>query len=141
MSTDKVSSMLHSFGSSLQNVTRLSLYNAVVHPSTLAMFVSHFPRLNDLSIKFLFDHAGDSYRGSHADIVPTYPHGEFSASHYPMGQLPKGVFEAITLLEPRFHRVSLTGVNYGPWRDYWLVVEACAGSLEELHILAAETGE
>jgi len=105
------------------------------------MFVSHFPRLNDLFIKFLFDGAGDWHRESHVDIVPTYPRGELSTLHYPMDQLPKGVFEVITLLEPRFHRVSLTGVNYGAWRDYWPVVEACGGSLEEFHILAAATGE
>jgi len=141
MHTDHVLLVLHSFGSSLQNVTRLSLRHVVVDSSTLAMFVSHFPRLNDLFITFLFDGVGDLYRGFHVNVVPTYPRGEFSASHYLMDQLPKGVFEVITLLEPRFHRVSLKGVNYGAWRDYWPVVEACGGSLGELHILAARTGE
>jgi len=142
MSTDQVSTMLHSFGSSLQNVTRLSLCYVIVHPSTFAMFVGHFPRLNDLFIDPLgsLDDTGDSYRGFHVDIVPTYPRGEFSTSHHP-DQLPKGVFEVITLLEPRFHRVSLKGVNCGAWRDYWPVIEACAGSLEELHILEARSSE
>ena len=144
MSTDNVSSMLHSCGTSLENVTRLALIYVIVHPPALAMFISHFLRLNDLSIVFpiRLDGAGDLYRGFHVDIVPTYPRGEFSASGLPRSfQAPKGILEGITLLEPRFHRVSFTYVNYDAWRDYWPLIETCAGSLEELHILAAVTGE
>ena len=50
-------------------------------------------------------------------------------------------FLMIALLKPRFHLVSLAYVSYGAWRDYWPVVEACGGSLEELYILADATSE
>jgi len=50
MNTDRVSSMLHSFGSSLENVTRLTLERIIIHPATFAIFINHFPRLDDLSI-------------------------------------------------------------------------------------------
>jgi len=52
MGTTCVVSMLHSFGSSLENATYLTLRNAVVqliHVSTLRMFFGHFPRLDNLS--------------------------------------------------------------------------------------------
>ena len=141
MSTDRVLSMLHSFGSSLENVTCLRLMYDVVSPPALAMFISHFPRLNDLSIDYPKgpDSGRDLYRGFHVDIVPTHPRGEFRALGF--SQLPIEVFEDITLLEPRFRRVSLEPVNYDAWRDYWSLVEACAGSLEELHIRTTTTGE
>ena len=149
MSTDRTSSMLRSFDSSLQNVTRLTLRNVIIYSSTLAVFVSNFPRLNDLSISAAGfrpstrrNGTGDSHRGSHTDIVPTYPRGEFSASGVSiLFQAPKEIFAGITLLEPRFHRVTLAYVSYNAWRDYWPLVEACAGSLEELRILANATGE
>ena len=147
-SIDRVSSMLHSFGSSLENVTRLILTNVGFHSSTLAMFVSHFPRLDDLFISGFrlypptVDRTGDLDHGFCVDIVPTHPRGEFSASNVPMSlQTPEEIFEGITLLEPRFRRVSLVYVSYKAWRDYWPLIEACAESLEELHILATATGE
>ena len=138
--------MLHSCGPSLENVTRLKLGHVVVHPSTLAMFVSHFPHLDDLSISTvrlptMLDGTGDLRYEFHADIAPTHPRGKFSVSDIPTHQAPGGVFEAITLLEPRFHQVSLAHVNYDTWRNYWPLIEVCAGSLEELYIFAAGTGE
>ena len=146
MTTDRTSLVIRSFGSSLENVTRLTLGDVTVHPSTLTMFISHFPRLDDLSISVInlprtLEGTGDSHRGFHGEIVPTHPRGRFSASGIPVCQVPKEVLNAITLLEPRFHRVTLDCVSYGSWRDYWPLVEACAGSLEELHILTDATGE
>jgi len=147
MSTGRVSSMLHSLGSSLKNVTHLTLHHVDVHPSTLAMFVSRFPCLNHLSISgfplpMTPDSTGGSHRRSRPDIVPTHPRGEFSVSGAWISlQAPKEIFEGITLLEPRFRRVSLTNVSQYAWRDYWPLIEACAGSLEELRILATPTGE
>ena len=55
--------------------------------------------------------------------------------------MPKWIFKAITLLELRFHRVTLAYANYKSWGDYWPLVEACAGSLEELRIITDATGE
>jgi len=146
MCTTSVVSMLHSFGSSLRNVTRLTLRNVVVrviHPSTLRMYFGHFPCLDDLSISVInpytlrlispFREVDPVIR---SEIVPTHPRGEFSAY-----QLPGWAFETITLLEPRFHRVILDCDSYESWSGYWPLVEACAGSLEELHILANPTGE
>ena len=144
MSTDRVLSMLHSFGSSLGNVTQLTLGHITAHPSTLAMFVSHFPRLDDLFISAddLRHGTGGLDRGFHVDIVPTHPCGKFSTSGvFMLFQPPKAIFEGIILLEPRFRQVSLAHVSYYAWRDYWPLAEACGGSLEELHILADVTGE
>ena len=106
--------MLHSFGSSLENVTRLTLRDVVVqlvHPSTLRMFFGHFPHLDDLSISAINVYTtmvgrhllevDPAIRGD-IDIVPTHPRGEFSAY-----QVPEGVLKVITLLEPQFHRVTL----------------------------------
>ena len=144
MTVDCVSSMLHSFGSSLENVTRLILKDIYVHPSTLAMFVSHFPCL-DISASKLsgtLDATDSSLSGVRADdTVPTHPRGGFYASDILKYQVPKGVFEAITLLRPRFRRIILTYDSYNAWRDYWPLIEACAESLEELHIFADTTGE
>ena len=127
MTANCVSSMLHSFGSSLENVTRLILRDIHVHPPTLAMFVSHFPCL-DISASNLsgtLDATDDSLRGVCADDrVPTYPRGWFGASDILKYQVPKGVFEAITLLKPRFRRVILGYVSYTAWRDYWLRIFA-----------------
>jgi len=50
MSTDRVSLILHSFGPSFENVTHLTLGDVILYPLTLAVFVSHFPHLDDLSI-------------------------------------------------------------------------------------------
>ena len=146
MVTTCVVSMLHSFGSSLRNVTRLTLRGVVVqviHHSTLRMFFGHFPRLDDLSILAInpysmrfISHIREVDPAIRSEIVPTHPRGEFSAY-----QVPRRVFEVITLLEPRFHRVILDCDSYESWSDYWPLVEACAGSLEELHILANSTGE
>ena len=146
MTTDCVSSMLHSFGCCLENVTRLTLGQIVIHPEILAMFISHFPRLDDLSISTIglpraLGHARDPHREHRIGIVPTNTRGKFHASGIPACRVPKKIFEAITLLKPRFHKVTLTHINYDAWRDYWPLVEACGESLEELHILANGTGE
>jgi len=146
MNVDCALSILHSLGSSLENVTRLTLEKIAIHPSTLAMFVGHFPRLDNLSIPVIkilrtLEGTSDLYSGFRGEIVPTHPRGKFSVSSLSVYQVPKGVFEAITLLEPRFHQVSLAHVGYYAWRDYWPLVEACAESLEELHILANVIGE
>jgi len=146
MCTTCIVSMLHSFGSSLENVTRLTLRDVVVqvvHPSTLRMFFDHFPRLDDLSISVinLFTvrvsrHLRGVDSAIRSEIIPAHPRGEFSAY-----QLPGGVFKIIALLEPRFHRVTLSCDSYKSWSGYWPLVEACAESLEELQILANSTGE
>jgi len=145
MQTTGVVSMLHSFGSSLENVTRLTLRDVafhVIHRSTLGMFFSHFPRLDDLSISTINHytervdrHLLEVKPTIRSEIVPTRPRGEFSVRK----ALPK-VLEIITLLEPRFHRVILDCNSYVS-KYYWPLVEACAGSLEELHIHANATGE
>jgi len=146
MTTDHVSSMLHSFGPSLENVTRLTLGQIVIHPAILTMFISHFPRLDDLSISTIglpkaLDLVCDPHHEPDIGIFSTHPRGKFHASGIPTCRVPKKVFEAIAILEPRFHRVTLTHINYDTWRDYWPLVEACAESLEELHILASVAGE
>jgi len=146
MMADRVSSMLHSFGPCLENVTRLTLGQIIIHPEILAMFISHFPRLDDLSISTIglpraLGRARDPHREPHIRIVQTRPRGKFHASGIPACRVPKKVFEAITFLEPQFQRITLTHVNYDAWRDYWPLLEACAESLEELHILANWTGE
>ena len=145
MNAGCASSMLHSFGPSFEHVTRLTLRKVAIHPSPLAMFVGHFPRLDNLSISVInilrtLEGVDDLHAWFSGEIVPTHPRGKFSTSGPPEYQVPKGVFETIILSEPRFHRVSLGYVNYDTWRDYWLLVEACAGSLEELDILAGATG-
>ena len=146
MGTTCVVSMLHSFGSSLRNVTRLTLRGVVfqvIHHSTLRMFFGHFPRLDDLSISAvnpytvrLIKHLREVDPAIRSEIIPTHPRGEFSAY-----QVSRRVFEIITLLEPRFYRVILDCDSYDSWSDYWPLVEACAGSLEKLQILANSTGE
>ena len=146
MNADCTLSMLQSFGSSLENVTRLTMEEVTIHPSILAMFVGHFPSLDDLSISVIkilrtLEGADDLYPGFRGEIIPTHPRGKFSVSSLLGYQVPKGVFEAIVLLEPRFHQVSLANVGYYAWRDYWPLVEACAESLEELRILANVIGE
>jgi len=147
MTTDRVSSMFHSFGPSLENVTRLTLWHIVIHPATFAMFINHFPRLDDLSITSIslprvLGPTGDSHRETCVEIVPTHPRGNFRATDdFSACRVPKEVFEVITLLEPRFHRVSLTRVSRDMWRDYWPLVDEYAGSLEELLILVNGTGE
>jgi len=145
MTTDCVLSMLHSFGSSLENVTRLTLSGVYVRPSTLAMFVGHFPCLDitasDISGTLDGTNAVDSSPWAYVSGLPTYTRGRSGAPHIPKCQVPKGVFETITLLKPRFNRVILAYVSYTAWRDYWPLIEACAGSLEELRIFADATGE
>jgi len=145
MATDRILLVIHSLGSSIKNVTRLTLGNVTVHPSTLTMFIGYFPHLDDLSISAVklpmtLEGTGDSHREFHGEIVPTHPRGEFSASDIPVYQVPE-VFKAITLLEPRFHRVTLDFDSYGSWRKYWPLIEACAGWLEELQILTDATSE
>jgi len=147
MTADQVSSMLHSYGPSLKNVTRLTLWEIVVHPETLAMYISHFPCLDDLSISTIYlpralGRTRDPHPELYVGIVPTHPRGKLCISGIPACRVPKRVFEAIALLEPRFHRITLEHINHDAWRYYWPLVEACAGSLEEFHILAEYvTGE
>ena len=147
MRTPCVVSMLHCFGSSLENVTRLVLRDVVITSilrSSFTMFVSHFPCLDDISISIIELRSSLSRllrevnRTAHIEVVPTHPQGQFSASG---SVVPNKVFRAITLLEPRFHRVALDCGSYDSWSVYWPLIEACAGSLEELHILANATGE
>jgi len=75
MSTDRMPSILHSFSSSLENVTRLTLGDVTIRSPTLGMFVSHFPRLDNLSISAIrtLDDTGDLYPGFRGEIVPTHP--------------------------------------------------------------------
>ena len=140
--------MLHAFGSSLENVTRLTLRDAVVqviYPSSLRMFFDHFPCLDDLSISVinlftvgLSRHLSGVNSAIRSEIIPAHPRGEFGAYQMPGGG---GVFKIIALFELRFHRVTLGCDSYKLWSIYWPLVEACAGSLEEFHILANSTGE
>jgi len=146
MSADDVSSTLRSLGSSCENVTHLTLGGAFVDPPTLTMFLSHFAHLEDLSIHAIYLSRGDDSRsgfrhGFHPDVVPIRPCGEFSESGVVMFRDSKGLYKSITLLEPRFRKISLRHDGYGMWRDYWPLLEACAGSLEELHIFVTTTGE
>jgi len=145
MTTDLISLVIHSLGSSIKNVTRLKLGNVTVQPSTLTMLIGHFPHLDDLSISAVelpttLEDTSGSHREFRGEIVPTHPRGKFSASDIPAYQVPL-VFKSIILLEPRFHRVTLDFDSYGSWRKYWLLIRACAGSLEELQILTDATGE
>jgi len=145
MTTDRTSLVIHSLGSSIKNVTRLTLGDVTVHPSTLTMFIGHFPHLDNLSISTVrlamtLEGTGDSHREFRGEIVPTHPRGKFSASGIPMYQVPM-VFKAITLLKPRFYRITLDFDIYGSWRKYWPLVKACATSLEELQILTDATSE
>ena len=115
MSADRVSLKLRSFGSSLENVTHLTLRDVSVHPLTLAMFLSHFPRLDDLSLfgihPVMFDGTDDLHRRLRVDIVPTHPGGKLSVTRRPTDRSQKGGFDAITLLEPRFRQVVLTNID------------------------------
>jgi len=147
MTTNCVSSMLHSYGPSLENVICLTLERIAVHTATLVMFISHFPRLDDLSISTIYlprvlGRTRDPHHEPYVGIIPTHPRGKLCISGIPTCRVPQKVFEAITLLEPRFYRITLEHINYDAWWDYWPLVEVCAGSLEELHILAEYvTGE
>ena len=146
MYTYDVSSILRSLGPSCENVTCLTLGDVVVDPQTLAMFLTHFPRLNDLSIYSIIlpsadDGSGGWDGGFHADVVPIHPRGEFYESGVAMFRDSKGFYKSITLLEPRFRKISLRHYGYDMWRDYWPLLKACGGSLEELHILVTTTSE
>ena len=133
----QASFMLYCVGPLPGNVTRLTLEHIFVYPSTLAMFVSHFPRLDDLSICDVRSLGSCSpHHGFHDKIVPTHPRGELNVAGVIGFRTPKEFFEAIALLEPRFREVTLA---HATWRDFWPVVEACAGSLEVLHIVATAT--
>ena len=135
--------MFRSFGSSLENVTILILGGVIVHPSILMTFISHFPRLYDLTISAILygtlDDSVDLHHEFRADVIPTHPRGRFSVSHMSTYQMLKWVFDAVILLEPRFHRVALAHVRYDRWRDYWPLVEGCAELLEGLIIFADAT--
>jgi len=143
MSVDHVSSALHSLGTSCENVTHLTLDSVDVDPSALSMFLSHFPRLKDLTIYFpsAIDGSNGLHRGFQANVVPTRPRGEFYESGHMRFPPPKGVYDTIVLLEPRFHKISLEHRSYPLWRDHWPLLEACGGSLEELHILGTAASE
>lgn len=92
------------------SVTCLTLGNIHVHPSasTLATFISHFPRFNDLSISTssssrVLDSKDDLNCGLQGGILPTHPFGNFRASNLSKFRDPKPVFGSITLLKlPRF---------------------------------------
>ena len=143
MSTDQAPLILRYFGPSFANVTRLTLGDVGIRPQSLAMFIIRFPRLADLSIHWshphtTFDPPNDLH--DEFDVIPTRPCGTFSVSNIFNFQVA-GVCKVITLLEPRFRRVTFIFFTYPAWRDYWPLVEACAGSLEELCIIAAEAGK
>jgi len=89
MHTPCVVSMLHCFGSSLEDVTCLALGDVIVTsilPSSFTMFVSHFPRLDDISISLVELHSSLSRllcgvnRTAHVEVVLTHPHRQFSTS-------------------------------------------------------------
>jgi len=147
MSIVQASSMLQCLGPLLKNVTRLTLGEIFFHPLTLATFVSHFPRLRDLSIENTctlaepLEGTDNSCHWFHDGVVPTYPHREFTASGPSRVQRPKEILEGIILLEPRFRRISLEYADHHGWRDFWPLIEACGGSLEVLHICVAMGGE
>ena len=147
MNTPSVKSIPDSFGSSLKTVTCLILKDVVVetiHHTTLTTFFGHFPRLNDISIAAinrrpsLMAFFEDIYRNTRVEIVPTHPRGEFSASG-PVVSFT--VFKGITLLKLQFRRVTFDCDSYESWSVYWPILAECAGSLEELQILAKATGE
>ena len=134
-------------GPPTRHVTRLKLRRILAHPLTLATYLSHFPRLNHLSISDIRspfprrNGTDDSHRESCGSIVPTHPCGELSVDSVSSFSAPMEIFEAIALLEPRFCQVSIMYIEYDGWRDFWPLVEACAGPLEELGILADEYRE
>ena len=135
--------MLGYLGSSFENVTKLVLGDIFVDASTLAMFISYFPHLDDLSISTIRPPRtldGSSNLHGHVDIVPTRPHGKFTAWEISSFQAPGGLLKGIILLEPRFRVVNLEDVSYNAWREFWPLIEACAGSLEELNIYPSVTG-
>ena len=87
-----------------------------IHSSALVVFVSHFPRLHYLFISTLMDprrvgRAGDSHHESRGTIVPTHPHGEFTAFEVSGFDEPEKVFGGIAPLEPRFRRVTFKYVR------------------------------
>ena len=134
-----VSLMLHCIGPPSENVTRLTLERMFIRSSALMTFVSHFPHLHYLFISTIMrpweaDGTGVSHHESHDRIVPTHPRGEFTAFEVKRFDEPEEVFRGIALLEPRFSRIAFKGVRCAMWRNFWPVVEACAGSLEELEI-------
>ena len=143
MPTDRPPLMLHNCGPSFANVTSLTLAGVCIRPHSLAMFITQFPQLTDLCIcRISLPATPDPLNGLHDDfdVVPTRPCGDLIVSNivdFPFAE----VFKVMALFEPRFRRVSLTDVAYPAWRDYWPVVEACAGSLEELCIIASEAGK
>ena len=135
----RVSLMLNCISASLESVTHLTLECMLVHPLTFATFISHFPHLDYLSIDGLWRPQGvhglrDIYDDSPASVVPTHPHGEIVVLDAMRIEERKEVFNSIVLLEPRFHRVLFQDVRCDAWRDFWPLVEACSGSLEELEI-------
>ena len=140
-----VSLLLHCFGPPLENVTRLTLQRISICPSALVTFISYFPQLHDLSISTIerpweADGTADLHRESHGRIVPTHPRGELSVPKMRFDE-PEKVFGGIALLEPRFRRITFGCIKCRLWRSFWPVVEACAGSLEELEIKPTSIGE
>ena len=119
VSTDQVPLMLRYFGPSFANVVSLTLKDAGIHSQTLAMFVTRFPQLTDLCARWI-----------------TFPRRLIFIFQFAW------VSEVMNLLEPRFRRVSFkTFAGYSSWRDYWPLVKACAGLLEELCIVATKAGK
>jgi len=140
-----VSLMLHCLGPPSENVTRLTLQRISIRASALVTFISQFPHLHDLSIDTIKRPweaygTGDLHQESHDRIVPTHPRGEFSVPNMRFDE-PEKVFGGIALLEPQFCRITFKSVKCDLWRSFWPVVEACAGSLEELEIEPTMIGE
>ena len=101
MSADHVSSMLHSSGSSLEDVTHLTLGYITTHPLALVMFIGHFPRLYDLTLSGIYPPsrptgADDLDYWFDGDVVPSHPRGKFRVSDYSRYRVSKVVFEGIT---------------------------------------------
>ena len=136
----EVSSVLHYFAPSSENITRLTMKRTFIRSSAFVTFVSRFPRLHYLSISTFkrpwgADGVGDLHPESHGSVVPTHPRGEFSALEIARFDEPEKVLGGIALLEPWFRRVTLMYASCDQWRFFWPIMEACAGSLEELEIL------
>lgn len=141
---DQVPLMLHCFGPHSDKVTRLTLSRIFIHQSALVTLIGHFPNLNYLSVSDLRPHwredgTGESHGKSYGSIVPTHPCGEFSVLTTRIDE-PENLFRGIALLEPRFRRVILRS-QYRMWRDFWPLMETCAGFLEELELSTGSTGE
>jgi len=138
--------MLRHFDPLPETVTRLTLERMFISPVALLTFISRFPHLDHLFISTIKNHwkvddTGGLLHESHGSIVPTHPHGEFTAFEVGRFDEPEKIFGGIALLEPQFRRVAFRFILCNMWRSFWPVVEACAESLEELVIEVSSMGE